>query len=102
MQRFDIVREKDFNLHFCTRNRNYFESIESDCINKGESLSFAHSNSDLIGPFVQVDSVLNFGPIEVEIHMEHSDIHRRHRRQCELDISSTLTTAESRAKIRYQ
>ena len=100
MQRFDIVREKDFNLHFCTRNRNYFESIESDCINKGESLSFAHSNLDLIGPFVQVDSVLNFGPIEVEIHMEHSDIHRR--LQCELDISCTLTTAESRAKIRYQ
>ena len=39
------VREKDFNLHFCTRNRNYIQSIESDCRNKGESLSFAHSYS---------------------------------------------------------
>ena len=27
----DSVREKDFNLHFCTRNRNYIQSIESDC-----------------------------------------------------------------------
>ena len=26
-QRFDSVREKDFNLHFCTRNRNYIQSI---------------------------------------------------------------------------
>ena len=41
----DSVREKDFNLHFCTRNRNYIQSIESDCRNKGESLSFAHSYS---------------------------------------------------------
>ena len=38
MQRFDSVREKDFNLHFCTRNRNYIQSIDSDCRNKGESL----------------------------------------------------------------
>ena len=43
---FDSVREKDFNLHFCTRNRNYVQSFESDCRNKGESLSFAHSYSD--------------------------------------------------------
>ena len=40
------VREKDFNLHFCTRNRNYIQSIESDCRNQGESLSFAHSYLD--------------------------------------------------------
>ena len=40
------VREKDFNLHFCTRNRNYIQSIESDCRNKEESLSFAHSYLD--------------------------------------------------------
>ena len=40
------VRKKEFNLHFCTRNRNYIQSIESDCRNKGESLSFAHSYSD--------------------------------------------------------
>ena len=46
MQRFDSVREKNFNLHFCTRNGNYIQSIESDCRNKGESLSFAHSSSD--------------------------------------------------------
>ena len=43
---------------------------------------------------------LEFGPIEVEIHLEHSDIRRR--LPCELDISCTLTTAESRAKIWYQ
>ena len=46
MQRFDSVREKDFNLHFCTRKQNYIQSIESDCRNKGESLSFAHSYLD--------------------------------------------------------
>ena len=45
-------------------------------------------------------SVWNCGPIEVEIYMEHSDICRR--LQCELDISCTSTTAESRAKIWYQ
>ena len=49
---------------------------------------------------MQEDSVFNFGPIEVEIHMEHSDIRRR--LQCKLDISCTSTTAESRAKIWYQ
>ena len=31
MQWFDSVREKGFNLNFCTRNRNYIQSIESDC-----------------------------------------------------------------------
>ena len=46
------------------------------------------------------DSVCDFGPIEVEIHMEHSDIHRR--LPCELGISCTSTTAESKAKIWYQ
>ena len=96
MQHFDSVREKDFNLHFCTRNRNYIQSIESGCRNKGESLLFGC----LIEPFVQEDSVWNFGPIDVEIHTEHSDIRRRH--PCELDISCTSTTAESRAKIRHQ
>ena len=54
----------------------------------------------LIGPFVQEGSVWNFGQIEVEIHMEHSDIRRR--LSYELDISCTSTTAESRAKIWYQ
>ena len=49
---------------------------------------------------MQEDSVCNFGPIEVEIHMEHSDIRRR--LPYELDISCTSTTAESRAKIWYQ
>ena len=49
---------------------------------------------------MQEDSVWNFCPIEVEIHMEHSDIHRR--LPCELDISFTSTTAESREKIGYQ
>ena len=49
---------------------------------------------------MQENSVLNFGPIEVEIHMDHSDIRRR--LPCELDISCTSTTAESRAKIWYQ
>ena len=49
---------------------------------------------------MQEDSVWNFGLIEVEIHMEHSDIRRR--LSCELDISCTSTTAESRAKIWYQ
>ena len=43
---------------------------------------------------------MEFWLIEVEIHMEHSDIRRR--LPCELDISCTLTTAESRAKIWYQ
>ena len=43
------------------------------------------------------DSVWNFAPIEVEIHREHSDICRR--LPCELDISCTSTTEESRAKI---
>ena len=77
MQWFDSVREKDFNRHFCTRNLNYIQSIESGCRNKGESLSFALSLlfGCLIGPFVQEDPVWNFGLIEVEIHMEHSDIH---------------------------
>ena len=42
----------------------------------------------------------NFGPIEVEIHMEHSDICRR--LPCKLDISCISTTVESRAKIWYQ
>ena len=46
MQRFDSVREKDFNLNFYTRNRKYIQFIESDCRNKGESFSFAHSHSD--------------------------------------------------------
>ena len=46
MQRFDSVREKEFNLHFYTRNRKHIQSIESDCRNKGESFSFAHSNLD--------------------------------------------------------
>ena len=75
MQRFDSVREKDFNLNFCTTKKgNYIQSIESDCRNKGEShfictLLFGC----LIGPFVQEDSVWNFGPIEVKIYMEHSD-----------------------------
>ena len=49
---------------------------------------------------MQKDSVWNFGPIEVEIYMEHSDICRR--LPCELDISCTPTTAESRANIWYQ
>ena len=49
---------------------------------------------------MQEDSDWNFGLIEVEIHMEHSDIHRR--LPYELDISCTSTTAESRAKIWYQ
>ena len=46
------------------------------------------------------NQVWNFGLIEVEIHMEHSDIRRR--LPCKLDISCTSTTAESRAKIWYQ
>ena len=46
---------------------------------------------------MQEDSVLNFGLIEVKVHMEHSDICRR--LPCELDISCTSTTAESRANI---
>ena len=49
---------------------------------------------------MQEDSVFNFGPIEVEIHMEHSDIRRM--LPCEPDISCTSTSAESRAKIWYQ
>ena len=49
---------------------------------------------------MQEDSVWNFGLIEVEIYMEHSDICRR--LPCELAISCTSTTAESRAKIWYQ
>ena len=49
---------------------------------------------------MQEDSVWNFGLIEVEIHMEHSDIRRR--RPCELDISCTSSTAESKAMIWYQ
>ena len=50
---------------------------------------------------MQEDSVWNFGPIIVEkINMEHSDIRRR--LPCEMDISCTSTTAESRAKIWYQ
>ena len=49
---------------------------------------------------MQEDSVWNFGPIEVEIHMEHADI--RKRLTCVLDISCTLKTVESRAKIWYQ
>ena len=49
---------------------------------------------------MQEDSVSNFGAIEVEIHMKHSDIRRR--LPCELDICCTSTTAESRAKIWYQ
>ena len=49
---------------------------------------------------MQDDSVWNFGPIEVKIHMEHSDICRR--LPYEMDISCTSTTAESRAKIKYQ
>ena len=48
---------------------------------------------------MQEDSVWNFGPIEAEIYMEHSDIRRRF--PCKLDISCTSTTAESRAKIWY-
>ena len=42
---------------------------------------------------MQEDSVWNFGSIEVEIHMEHSDIRRR--LPCELDISCPSTTAKS-------
>ena len=34
---------------------------------------------------MQEDSVWNFGPLEVEIHMEHSNICRR--LPCELDTS---------------
>ena len=49
---------------------------------------------------MQENSVWNFVPIEVEIHMQHSDIPRR--LPCELDISCTSATAESRAKIWYQ
>ena len=49
---------------------------------------------------MQEDLVWNFGQIEVEIHMEHSDIRRK--LPSELDISFTSTTAESRAKIWYQ
>ena len=45
MQRYDSVRQKDFKIHFCTRNQNYIQSNESDCRNQGESLSFAHSYS---------------------------------------------------------
>ena len=43
---------------------------------------------------MQEDSVWNFGLIEAEIHMEHSDIRRK--LQCELYIS------EYRANIWYQ
>ena len=49
---------------------------------------------------MQKDSVWNFGLIEVEIHMEHSDIRRR--LPYELDISCTSTAAESRARTWYQ
>ena len=49
---------------------------------------------------MQENSVWNFGPIEVEIHMAHSDIRRR--LPCELDIPCTPTKAESMAKIWYQ
>ena len=62
-----------------------------------ENQNHFHLHLFLIGPFMQEDSVWNFGLIEVEIHMEHSDI--RKRLPCELDISCTSTTAESRAKI---
>ena len=48
---------------------------------------------------MQEDSVWNFGPIEVKIHIEHSDI--RSMLPCELNISWNSTTAESRAKIWY-
>ena len=48
---------------------------------------------------MQEDLVWKFGLIEVEILMEHSDIRRR--LPCELDISCTSTTAESRVKIWY-
>ena len=46
---------------------------------------------------MQEDPIWNFGPIEVKIHMEYSDIRRR--LPCELDISCTSTTAESRARF---
>ena len=46
---------------------------------------------------MQEDSVWNFGLIEVEIHMEHSDIRRR--LPCGLDISFTSTTAECRQRF---
>ena len=49
---------------------------------------------------MQEDSVWNFDRIEVEIYIEHSDVCRVF--PCELDISCTSTTAESRAKIWYQ
>ena len=49
---------------------------------------------------MQEDSLWNFGSIEVELHMEHSDICRR--LLYELDNSCTSITAESRAKIWYQ
>ena len=49
---------------------------------------------------MQEDSVWNFGSFEGEIYMKHSDICTR--LPCELDISCTSTTAESRAKIWYQ
>ena len=49
---------------------------------------------------MQEDSVWNFGLIEAEIHMEHSDIRRK--LQCELYISCTSITAEYRANIWYQ
>ena len=38
----DSVREKDFNLNFCTTKK----EILFDCRNKGESLSFAHTYPD--------------------------------------------------------
>ena len=61
---------------------------------------YTHLLGCLIGPLVQEDSVWNFGLIEVEIHMEHSDIRRR--LPCGLDLSCTSTTAECRATIWYQ
>ena len=49
---------------------------------------------------MQEDSVWNFGQIEVEIYLEHSDIRRR--LPCELDIPCTSTKAESRVMTWYQ
>ena len=47
---------------------------------------------------MQEESLWNFGPIEVEIYMEHSDICIRP--PCKLDISCTSTTADDLVQVK--
>ena len=74
MQRFDSVREKDFNLNFCTTKKEIIFNLLSLTAEIKENHFHLHTLIWMLDwTFHARGLSLEFGPIEVKIYMEHSD-----------------------------